>query len=258
VIRAAHTASTDLCSDADLGYERSRTRFATGAGLVLDEQYRLAHLPLIAPHHPDVIAEREGTSYQLGRHPRVVSLVLPMPQDSLGRSAAYRELDAELQAMPFSGKIAWDLLERRRANLHATICGSLAIGEEAPVLDAVQRRELARLGPVEVEVRGMFSGNLNVGRLYLRVYPERREGANVFRQVQSVLGRRPTDLYLVGIWNLLDHLDPPEADALAALIERWWERPILRFRADRLWLLAARDDLVLDSEILEVLELGQR
>lgn len=254
----AHATNADLCSEAELGYERSRTRFAPGAGLTLDETYRLAHLPLIAPDHPDAIAEREGTFYRLGRHPRVVSLVLPIPEEALGRSEAYRELDAELRATPFSEKIAWDLLERRRAKLHATLCGSLAIGEQAPVIDAVQRREIVRLGPVEVEVRGMFSGNLNVGRLYLRVYPERRDGENVFRQVQSILGRRPTDLYLVGIWNLLDHLDPPEAEALAALIERWWDRPILRFQADRLWLLAARDDLVLDSEILDVVELGHR
>ena len=42
--------------------------------------------------------------------------------------------------------------------------------------------------------------------------------------------------------------------ALAALIDRWWDTPILHFEADSLWLLSARDDLarnpVLRQEIL--------
>jgi hypothetical protein len=255
VAPAAQHVSVDFCSDADLGYERSRTRFAPGAGLRLDESYRLAHLPLVAPQHPDAIPRREGAFYDGGRHPRALSLVLPIPAEALSRSPAYRELDAELRAAPFAAKIAWEIVARRRPLLHATLCGSLSLGEGPFELDPVRRRELSRLDPIEIELRGLFSGNINVGRLYARAYPERRAGANMLQRVQSVLGRR-TDLYLVGIWNLTDHLDPSEADALRELIERWWDRPILRFQADRLWLLGARDDLVLDSDIAEVIELG--
>ena len=72
-----------FCPDAELGYERSRTRFETGEGLALDETYRLAHLPLVAPGHPRVIESREGTSYVMGRHERVFSLVLPVLSDLL-------------------------------------------------------------------------------------------------------------------------------------------------------------------------------
>ena len=85
-----------FCPDAELGYERSRTRFDTGEGLALDETYRLAHLPLVAPGHPRVIESREGSSYVMGRHERVFSLVLPIPGDCLLRSPAYRELDAAM------------------------------------------------------------------------------------------------------------------------------------------------------------------
>ena len=60
----------ELCRDDELGYLRSRTRFTAGAGLALDETYRLAHLPLIAPCHPRVIRAREGTTYDMGRHAR--------------------------------------------------------------------------------------------------------------------------------------------------------------------------------------------
>jgi hypothetical protein len=73
-----------------------------------------------------------------------------------------------------------------------------------------------------------------------------------------VLGRRETDLYLVGIYNLVDDLDPTEAAALSDLLDRWWDRALLRFEVDALWLLGARDDLVLDGEIAESIPLCDR
>jgi hypothetical protein len=111
------------------------------------------------------------------------------------------------------------------------------------------------LGPISIELRGLFSGNVNVGRLYLRAYPESRNGQNVFRQIQRIMGRRETDLYVVGLYNLTDDLDAAEAAALGDLIERWWSRPILRFEVDHLWLLRATDDLVLDSAVTEAVPL---
>jgi hypothetical protein len=248
-------ASTAVfCRDSELGYERSRTRFTPGNGLAFDETYRLAHLPLVAPDHPKVIGSREGAPYAMGRRPPVFSLVLPVPGMALDGSNAYQELNAELKASPFRRKIAWDLLERRRGKVHATICGSLST-EEPPVLYEGQRRELAALGPVSVELRGLFSGNVNVGRLYLRAYPESRNGQNVFRQIQRIMGGRETDLYVVGTYNLTDDLDAAEASALGSLIDRWWSRPILRFETDHLWLLGATDDLVLDSTVVEAVPL---
>lgn len=249
--------AVELCPDNELGYLRSRTRLAPGAGLALDETYRLAHLPLVAPDHPRVIPTREGTDYVMGRHARVFSLGLPVAAEALFGSGAYRELERELRALPFARKIAWDLLDKRRDKLHATICNSLAVGDGPPDFDEGLRRELARIGPVAVELRGLFSGNVNVGRLYLRVYPERRGGENVFRRIQRLLGRRETDLYVVGVYNLTDDLDAGEASALDRAIERWWDRPILRFEADHLWLLGAEDDLVLNGGVVEAISLRE-
>lgn len=248
----------ELCSDEDLGYRRSRTNFAGGKGLALDESYRLAHLPLVAPRHPDVIPSRPGTFYAMGRHPRVHSLVIPVPDELLQQSTAYHELDSELRSAPFAGKIAWDLLPRRRTKLHATLCGSLATGDDTPFFDARQRHSLADIGPFSVELRGLFSGNINVGRLYLRLYPEKRQGESVLKKIQHALGRRTTDLYVVGLWNLTNDLDPSEAASLKDIIDRWWDRPLLTVEADRLWLLAASDDLVLDSEVTEIISLAAR
>jgi hypothetical protein len=251
----ASPSTIAFCEDAELGYERSRTRFQPGEGLALDDTYRLAHLPLVAPDHPRVIRTREGSSYVMGRHERVFSLVLPVPADALLRSPAYGGLNDEMKAAPFSGKVAWDVVGRREDKLHATICGSLSTGLP-PVLEQNRLQELARFGPISVELRGLFSGNVNRGRLYLRAYPESRSGENVFRQMQRSLGCRETDLYVVGLYNLTDDLDAAETAALASLIDRWWDRTILRFEVDQLWLMGASDDLVLDSAVEETIPLA--
>jgi hypothetical protein len=198
-----------LCGDDELDYLANQTQFELGQGFLLDEAYRLAHLPLVAPHHPRVIARREGRPY----------------------------------------------VERRRHKLHATLCGSLARGETPPVLDAAQGDALKRLGPVTVELRGLFSGNVNRGRLYLRAYPEKRDGLNMFHRIQQMLGRRMTNLYVVGIYNLTDDLDASECSVLSALLARWWDRSIVTFRAEALCLLGATDDLVLGPETAEIVPL---
>ena len=239
---------TEYCGDDALGYRRERTRLVPGAGLALDARYRLAHLPLVAPDHPRVIPEQAGTPYRRGLHPPVRSVVLPVPAGALEASPAYRALDAALRTAPFAGKIAWDLLPRRRDRLHATLCG---LGD-APAPDP---GSLAGLGPLRVALRGLFSGTVNVGRLYLKVYPERRGGANAAHAIQAALGRPASDLYLVGIWNLVDDLDPAEAAALAGLLDAWWDRPILRLTVDALRLLSSRDDLALDATVEAMLPL---
>ena len=244
----------DFCADNELGYVAQRTVFSPTQAFVLDPQYRLAHLPLVAPTHPKVIATKSGTPYVMGRHEPVLSLVLPVPS-ILYDAPAFLALARELRAAPFAAKIAWHVLEPRRSRLHATLCGSLARGERLGAADASRRASLVRLGALSIELRGLFSGSLNHGRLYLKAYPERRGGGNVLAHIQRAWGARVTDLYPVGLFNLVDDLDPTEAAALARLIDQWWDKPILRFRADSLWLLSARDDLVLDGEIVETISL---
>lgn len=243
-----------FCEDDELGYRRNRTPFAEGAALALDEAYRLAHLPLLAPEHPGVIAQQDGRFYEMGRHPRVFSLVLPLDAASLGGSEAYRQLDREMRHAPFARKIAWELLPRRAERLHATLCGTLST-EEPPRLDADTRHAVAATGPFEVELRGLFSGTVNLGRLYIRAYPQRRGRSNPIHQIQAAFGRPPGDLYLVGFYNFIDDLDAQETAALAEIIERWWDVPLLRFTARELWIMGACDDLVLDASIVSTLTL---
>jgi hypothetical protein len=78
-----------FCSDDALAYKRSRTRFEAGLGMPLDDAYRLAHLPLVAPSDPRVIAAKDGTLYDMGRHPTAYSIVLPISASALEASPAY-------------------------------------------------------------------------------------------------------------------------------------------------------------------------
>lgn len=248
------SSSIDFCRDDELGYVRSRTRFQDGAGLALDESYRLTHLPLIAPDHPRVIAARDGAIHKMGRHERNFSLVLPVYAAQLHQSPAFQALEAELRAAPFARKIAWDLLPRRQERLHATICNTLSFHEPPNIADDV-RRALKAIGPITLELRGLFSGNVNVGRLYFPVYPERKHGANPMHAIQRAFGWKLTDLYLVGLYNFIDDLDTNEAAALKAILEKWQDRTILRYRADHLWMLGTADTLVLDGAVAEMIPL---
>ncbi len=243
-----------FCSDDELGYRRSRTVFADGAALRLDEPYRLAHLPLVAPDHPGAIARQDGRFYEMGRHPRVFSLVLPVDGAGLAQSEAFLQLDGAMRRAPFADKIAWDILPRRADRLHATLCGTLSTAD-APAIGAAIVQAIAEIGPFEVELRGLFSGNVNLGRLYLRVYPEKRDGSNPIHAIQAAFGRPAGDLYLVGLYNLTDDLDARETAALSDLIGRWWDVPLLRWTVRDLQVLGACDDLVLDAQIAAVLPL---
>lgn len=248
------SAGPTFCTDGELGYRRSLSDFESGP-LVLDEAYRLAHLPLVAPDHPRVIPRQEGRAYEMGRHPPVFSLVLPIDGARLAASEPFQRLDAQMRAAPFAPKIAWDILPRRAGRLHATLCGTLATGD-APVISDSARRALARIEPFAVDLRGPFSGNVNRGRFYLRVYPEKWDGLNPIHAIQNAFGRPPGDLYLVGLYNLTDDLDAGETAALAEIVARWWDVSLLRFEVTDLWVLGASDDLVLESQISETLSLG--
>ena len=165
-----------------------------------------------------------------------------------------RSWSATSGTRPSRTKVAWDLLPKRRDKLHATICGSLSKDLPYRISDD-ERAALRQLGPLRVEVRGLFSGNINVGRLYLRVYPECRKGMNLLRRIQRSLGRPETDLYLVGLYNLTDHLEATEAEELQDIVARWWDRSILTLDVNCLWHLGSSDDLVLDSFVEEVIPL---
>lgn len=235
-----------------MDYAASRTPLPPGAALRLDASYRLRHLPLVAPRHPDVIAHAEGEDYEMGRHEEVVSLVAPLDMDAIEASPSWRAMERELREGPLAAKFAWDIARCRSGRMHATICGAL----ELSVLPEGWRERLSTRGPIEARIGGPFSGNINVGRLYLKLYPRITGGANAFHAVREALGRRPGRLFIAGTHNLTDHLDVKETGWLAAWLRRWEDKEVTRLKLTELWLLGSRDDLVLDSRIVERVPLG--
>lgn len=240
-------------SDADLEYERLATRFAPGAGLAMDESYRRAHLPLMAPDHPGVIREDAARGYLMGRHETIWSLVVPLEWEALARSQAFSAMHADMRVGPLASKVDWVSFEQRRDALHATIAGNLARGA-APVIPEAWRAAFRAAQPFRIALRGLFSGNINLGRLYLKLYPEDRDG-NALQALQHRLGVKETGLYVVGLYNLIDDLDAKETAWLAGFITRYRDQNWLEATVGRLHLLGARDDLALDSEVAEAFRL---
>ncbi len=242
-----------FCPDAALGYRREATPRVPGRGLAFDALYRVAQLPLVAPGHPLALRESPGRPYRDGRRPAVTSLVMEIDDAALDGSAGFAGLGRAMAGAPFAGKIAWPMLERRRGRLHATIVGSLSPDELASLRDPDLPGEL---GPIAAELRGLFSGRINLGRLYMKLYPEERAGENLVARLQRRLGRAATDLTPVGLYNLSEALDADEAEALHAIIETWGDWPLLRFTATRLALVRTKDDLALDAKRVGEVRLG--
>ncbi|HUJ76053.1 MAG TPA: hypothetical protein VL359_14410, partial [bacterium] len=147
-----------LCTDEQMGFCRDVMSLPPGSGLTLDARYRLRHLPLVAPGHPRVIAREPGTDGWMGHWAqRIYSLILPVPWTELAASAPFGELSQALRGAPFAHKIAWQVAELRRERLHTTLCSFL--GEGAPPhLRQSFRASLAGMGPLTVELRGLYSG----------------------------------------------------------------------------------------------------
>jgi len=244
-----------FCDDSQLSYVKFQTKFIKGQGLIFDDTYRLAHLPLVAPDHPRVIETKAGTSYNRGVHDSVYSVVIPIDAEKLLSSEVFTELCSELKATKFADKLSWDTFSLRKNKLHATICGAISTGH-APAFKTPVYRKLQTLGPVSVSIRGLFSGNINIGRLYLKVYPELRGGENMCHVIQGIFGSPLTDLYVVGLFNFVDELAPDETHELELLLDRWRDTEFFPLHLDKLWLLGSRDDLVLDGGVEKIISLG--
>lgn len=245
-----------FCDDATMGYDASRRSFAPGEALTFDEAYRLAHLPLVTPGHPDALAGKDGTDYANGRYetPRY-SLVVPVDAGELAGCKAFRAFEAELRAFSFSDKIAWQLGERRASKLHATIIGGLSETDIARCADAAAAA-LAPLGDIALRIGGPFLGRINTGRVYLPVYPEQRDGGDVFARIQHACGVRQTRFYVIGYYHLAEALTADETADLAGLADRWRRRTLAELPVPSLAIQATNDDLALSARIVATIPAG--
>jgi hypothetical protein len=225
-----------------LRYAESRHRFVPGEGFALGDDYRLAHLPLIAPDHPRAISRIAGKDYVDGHYttPRH-ALVVHVPAEALDASPVFREIEAALKASAAGPKIAWATHAKRRAVLHATLAGPV---DTATTLAFETRARAFLSGPIAIRLGGPFIGNRNHGRIYLPVYPV---AGNPLAELQRAIGARESGFYAVGLWHLTDDLDAAEAEALAAWRDRWENETVLEIEAARFGILTTTDDQAIHS-----------
>jgi hypothetical protein len=244
------------CDDATMAYRASRKIFKSGERIVFDESYRLAHLPLVNPNHPAVISQADGRDYVNGRYEKVRhALVIPIAAEVLQQSEPFQALDRAMRSARFAPDIAWEVCERRRSRLHATLASGMAEVD----LDrwaASAREVLDRTGPISVQLKGPFIGDRNFGRIYLPVYPQQIDGKDPFALLQQSIGVSPTRLYVVGYYHMRCELDEVETAELAQLIDAWRDRVIVETTISHLEMYATNDDLALSARILARIPAG--
>jgi hypothetical protein len=230
-----------------MAYRSARRKYQPGERVVFDEGYRLAHLPLVNAGHPAVISEVDGRDYRNGTYEKTrYALVMPISADAFLESDQVQALELAMKSSGFAPKIAWEICERRRLQLHATLAGGIPETDLDRYAAAVQDL-LDQIGPISVCLKGPFPGTRNTGRIYFPVYPQKIRGEDPFAQVQKSIGVAPTRLYLVGYYHMSQELDPLETSELAELIDRWRDRIVVRTTIPFLELHATNDDLALSA-----------
>jgi hypothetical protein len=235
------------CDDSMMAYRSARRKFQPGERVVFDEGYRLAHLPLVNAGHPAVISEVDGRDYRNGTYEKTrYALVMPISADAFLESDEMQALEFAMKSSSFAPKIAWEICERRRLQLHATLAGGIPEADLDRYAAAVQDL-LDQIGSISVCLKGPFQGTRNTGRIYFPVYPQKIRSEDPFAQVQKSIGVAPTRLYLVGYYHMSQELDPLETSELAELVDRWRDRIVVRTTIPFLELHATNDDLALSA-----------
>src|SRR4051812_6815144 len=235
------------CDDEMMAYRSARRKFQLGEGVVFDEGYRLAHLPLVNAGHPAVISEVEGRDYRNGTYEKTrYALVMPISAAAFLESDEVQALELAMKSSSFAPKIAWEMCELRRSKLHATLASGISEADLDRCAAAVQNL-LDEIGSISVCLKGPFQGTRNTGRIYFPVYPQNIRGEDPFALVQESIGVAPTKLYFVGYYHMRQELDPPETRELAELIDQWRDRIVVRATVPFLELHATNDDLALSA-----------
>lgn len=195
------------------------------------------------------MSQVEGRDYLNGRYEKARhALVIPIAADVFQQSEAFQVLDHTMRSARFAPKIAWDLCERRRWRLHATLASGFAEADLDRVIASVQRA-LEVTDPVSICLKGPFIGDRNFGRIYFPVYPQQIDGRDAFALVQEGVGSSPTRLYVVGYYHMCVELDAAETAELAELIDRWRDRVIATATISALEMYATNDDLALSARV---------
>ncbi len=238
-------------SMSELAYEKARHRFPPGEPLLFDESYRLAHLPLVAPDHPDLIPSKAGTDYCMGRYPTArYGLVVPVSWRDLFASPDFLALDQALKDASFGAKLNRHINDERLPNLHVTIAGGLAeAGIPASLRSITSVMEKAQF---RYRLMGPLIGEKNLGRIYFPAVPEKLGDIDFFAELQAAVHRPQTGFYAMGYYHFTEELTPAEAQELSAIFREFQDAVIFEAETDRLGIIATNDDLTLSGRYVEL------
>ncbi|KRR01826.1 hypothetical protein CQ12_13325 [Bradyrhizobium jicamae] len=232
-----------------MAYQSNRKTYQSGERVVFDDGYRLAHLPLVNSEHPAVVSQVEGRDYRNGIYEKArYALVIPVAAEVFLQSEPAQALERAMKSARFAPKIAWELGERRRSRLHATLASGISEADLDRCAASAQE-VLDKTGPISICLKGPFLGNRNAGRIYFPVYPQQIEGEDAFALVQKSVGVAPTKLYLVGYYHMRTEFDALETAELAELIDQWRDQVVVQTTISLLELYATNDDLALSARI---------
>ncbi|WFU19092.1 hypothetical protein [Bradyrhizobium sp. CB3481] len=241
--------ATTYCDEEMMAYRSGQKVYRPGDCIAFDDGYRLAHLPLVNPGHPAVISEADGRDYRNGTYEKARhALVMPIAADVFAQSAPFGAIEQAMRSARFAPKIAWEIGERRRSRLHATLVSGMSETDLDRYV-AAARELLQRTGPISICLKGPFLGTRNTGRIYFPVYPQQIDGEDPFAVLQRSLGISPTGLYLVGYYHMSTELDAVETTELVELVDRWRDRVVVETTISSLELYATNDDLALSARI---------
>ena len=176
-----------------MAYRSARRKFQPGEGVVFDEGYRLAHLPLVNAGHPAVISEVDGRDYRNGTYEKTrYALVMPISADAFLESDEVQALELAMKSSSFAPKIAWEICELRRSSCTQRLPAAFSEADLDRCAAAVQDR-LDQIGSISVCLKGPFQGTRNTGRIYFPVYPQNIRGEGSIRAGAKKHRRRPDE-----------------------------------------------------------------
>ena len=247
--RSGTYATHNVLRRRDDGLSVGEKEFQPGERIVFDEGYRLAHLPLVNAGHPAVISEVDGRDYRDGTYEKTrYALVMPISADAFLESDEAQALELAMKSSSFAPKIAWEICERRRLRLHATLqrrsgdrsrssrCGgSRSAGSDRPDIRLSERDRFWAPGTPAVSI---FRST------------RRRSGAKTHsrwcKKASACRRRSSTSSDIIICAN---ELDPLETRELAELIDQWRDRIVVTTTIPFLELYATNDDLALSARV---------
>lgn len=248
----------DYCSEHMMAYPSCRRTFRAGDHVSFDRHYRIKHLPLVCPGHQlalNVDGTGEYPGYFDGRYAEPkFGLVVPIDHDVLLLSREFQKLDSALRSSSFASDVNWQLCSERSGKVHATLMNDMT-KESIEQIVADAPSFFHRQGPIGIRVGGPFMGQINTGRVYFPLYPSIVNGEDVFATLQTMMGCKPTRLYVAGYYHFANELPPMQTAELGKIVNTWKSKIILEQKLKTLEIWRTNDDLALSAGLIHQISL---